>query len=615
MLSLIRDKLKTWIVVILVILVAIPLVFLGVGDYGTNQEQYALKVNDQEISKSVILQEMSQFKDVLRKNYQGSIPPLYTDQFIKKITFDNLIRRSIENNISSQLGLVLSDNSIVDDIRNTSSFKDENGFNPQLYKKRLYMINMNPDVYEQYIYQKGIRDQLRKAITSSSFLSTIDKKIHINANYHKKYGKIYILDRESIKTDTQISLDDINTYYENNKNDFTSNPEAVFGYLRLNKKSIISSIEVTENEAMTKYKENLGLGIYASDIKYEINHLVFPISENKKQVLQTAKKAYDELQSAKTFKYISQSYNVSEDTKNNFGYLGKLVIDELPDIIQSNILKMQNGEMKLISTQSNAIHIIKLVDASSPGDKSFKDVKETITDQIRNKKGTEKYFSLLDSIKEKLYVNNISLDSVSDTYSLKYNQSKRIDVTYSDELLTPDVVNRLFTNKSSKDMHPPIYIANDDVLFVKTIEYFPSQQLSINASEDAIRALLMTQFNTATINKVANEKLMNLNKDIDQDYENFSVYKYEKIYNEEIMNIINNQPITTSFISNKTRKGDFVFIRVDGIDTGVIDKEKIESDNYLDYLRNTQSESDYNNFYISKYDFFDIDINEEYLNQ
>ena len=81
------------------------------------------------------------------------------------------------------------------------------------------------------------------------------------------------------------------------------------------------------------------------------------------------------------------------------------------------------------------------------------------------------------------------------------------------------------------------------------------------------------------------------------------------------MNIINNQPITTSFISNKTRKGDFVFIRVDGIDTGVIDKEKIESDNYLDYLRNTQSESDYNNFYISKYDFFDIDINEEYLNQ
>ena len=123
MLALIRDKLKTWVVMLLVVLVGIPLIFLGVGDYGTNQEQYALRVNDQEISKSIILQEMGQFKDVLRKNYQGAVPPIYTDQFIKKITFDNLIRRSIENNISSDLGLVLSDESIIDDIRNTSSFK------------------------------------------------------------------------------------------------------------------------------------------------------------------------------------------------------------------------------------------------------------------------------------------------------------------------------------------------------------------------------------------------------------------------------------------------------------------------------------------------------------
>ena len=51
------------------------------------------------------------------------------------------------------------------------------------------------------------------------------------------------------------------------------------------------------------------------------------------------------------------------------------------------------------------------------------------------------------------------------------------------------------------------------------------------------------------------------------------------------------------------------------MDAGFIDKDKIESDNYFDYLRNTQSESDYNSFYISKFESFDVDINEEYLNQ
>ena len=615
MLSFIRDKLKTWVVVMLVILVAIPLVFLGVGDYGTNQEQYALKVNDQEISKSVVLQEMGQFKDVLRKNYQGSIPPIYTDQFIKKITFDNLVRRSVENNISSNAGLVLSDESIVDDIKNTSSFRDENGFNSQLYKRRLYMINMNPDVYEQYIYQKGIRDQLREAITNSSFLSTIDKKININANYHKKTGKIYILNKNMINTDVKISLDEINEYYQNNKNDFMSNPEAEFSYIRLNKKNIISSIQVAEEEIKTRYKENLKTGLYSADKLYEINHLVFPIRDDKDNVLVSAKKAYEELLSNKSFEYISNNYDVSEDTKNSSGYLGKQALIDLPDIIKSNISKMQNGEIKLISSQSNAVHIIQLIDASSPGDKTYDQVKKEIKDQISNTKGSEKYFSLLDSIKEKLYANNNSLTMIADSYNLDYFESGRINQIYNDSLLTSNIVNRLFSKIESQELYPPIYIDNDDVLFVKKIKYYPSEQLSANDSEDAIRALLTTQINIDTINKAASDKLTNLNKGIDQDFEPFSVYKYDKDFSKDIMSLINNQPTTSSFISHKTETGDFVFLKIERMDSGFIDKNKIESDNYLDYLRNTQSESDYNSFYISKYESFDVDINEEYLNQ
>ena len=60
------------------------------------------------------------------------------------------------------------------------------------------------------------------------------------------------------------------------------------------------------------------------------------------------------------------------------------------------------------------------------------------------------------------------------------------------------------------------------MLFVKKIKYYPSEQLSANDSEDAIRALLTTQINIDTINKAASDKLTNLNKGIDQDFESFS---------------------------------------------------------------------------------------------
>ena len=57
-----------------------------------------------------------------------------------------------------------------------------------------------------------------------------------------------------------------------------------------------------------------------------------------------------------------------------------------------------------------------------------------------------------------------------------------------------------------------------------------------------------------------------------------------------------------------------MLLKVDSFEES-IDKGRVESDNYLDYLENTQSEGYFNNFYISKYENFAIDINDNYLNQ
>ena len=615
MLSFIRDRLKTWVTVTLVFLVAIPLVFLGVGDYGTSQEQYAFKVNDQEVSRSIVIQEMGQFKEVLRKNYQGTIPPVYTDKFIQKITLDNLIRRNIENNISSDIGLVLSDESIIDDIRNTSSFRDENGFSPQLYKKRLFMINMSPEIYEQYIYQKGIREQLRASITETSLLSLDDKKININANYHLKDGRLFILRASDVNGDIDLSLDDINNYYEANKESFKSNEAAQFNYIRITKNSIIDSIAVSEDDLRKNYNSGLSSGLYKITPSYEVNHLVFPVTDNRKLATVNAEKAYKEIISNVSIKEISSKYPVSDDTKKNNGYLGKLSIEELPDVIRLNITEMKKGESKLITSESNAIHIFQLIDYNSDGTKSFDEVKDAIKAQLTSKKGSEKYFTILDSIKEKVYSENVTLKEISQTYNIKYSKTSKIDRTYNDDILSPIVINKLFATKSNQKLYSPIYISNDDVLIIEMEKYFPSSQLSLSDSEEAIRALLQTQKKVNAINKLAIKKLKSLNSGENTSYEKFSLYKYDKTYNDEIMKIIHNQAVTSEFVSYKLESSDYLFLKVDKINSGLIDKKRIDSDNFLDYLHNTQSESDYNSFYVSKYNDFEIDINQNYINQ
>ena len=614
MLTALRDKLKTWTVILLVVLVAIPLVFLGVGDYGTNNEQYAFKVDDQEISKSVVLQEMGQFKDVLRKNYEGSIPPIYTNTFIKKITIDNLIRRNIENNISTNMGLALSDDSIIDDIQNTSSFRDEDGFDPKIYKRRLYMINMSPDTYEQYVYQKGIRDQLRKAITESSIVSIYDKKINVNANYHLKRGKLLLLKKDAVKEKVNINLNDINTYYENNKESFYSNDEAEFEFIRLNKFDFIKSVKLTEEELIQEYSVNSKSGYYKQDNLYEINHLVFPVKDNKMEIISDAKRAYADLKNNISFSEISKIYKVDDDTKSSKGYLGKITLGDMPDIIKSNIIDMQPLDIKIITTESNAIHILQLLQIEKQDDKKFMEVRKEIEKKLKNSKGSNEYYSTLDSIKNKIYSDKTSLIDISNDFNLALIRTPKIDSTYKNKILSSQVLIKLFSNIKNMQLYPPIYISNDDVLFIRKAKYYPPQQLSLKDTETAIRTLLTTQSANNLMSKHTNQTLKNLNNGSLQSFEPFEIYKYDNKFDDEIMNIINKQAVTKKFVSYKLSSGNYLLLKLDSFEER-IDRDRIENDNYYDYLENTQSESDYNNFYISKYEDFVIDVNDDYLNQ
>ena len=92
------------------------------------------------------------------------------------------------------------------------------------------------------------------------------------------------------------------------------------------------------------------------------------------------------------------------------------------------------------------------------------------------------------------------------------------------------------------------------------------------------------------------------------------MYKYDDKFDDEIMKIINNQSVTEKFVSYKLSSGNYLLLKLDSFEE-IIDREKVENDNYFDYLDNTQSEGDYNSFYISKYEGFVIDINDDYLNQ
>jgi hypothetical protein len=455
---------------------------------------------------------------------------------------------------------------------------------------------------------------MRQAITNTSLLSVYDKKINVAANYHLKSGRLVEIKKNLVENDINITLNEINDYYQKNRESFLSDDEAEFEYIRLSKSDFIKSTKIEENELVNVYEKNLSSGTYKLDDQYELNHIVFPIKGNKDETLRSTKKAYEKLTKGSTFLEITQEFEVDDDSKNNKGYLGKLSLGEMPDIIKNNIIGMNRKDLKIVTTESNAIHIIQLIELHKRGNKSFDMVRGDIKSKLSINKGSTEFYATLDNIKNNLFIKNASLNNIAKSFNLKLVKTPRISESYKNKILSFNVLTQLFDNINSDKQYKPIYIGNDDVLFVKKIKYYPPKQLPLTDTEDAIKALLYTKAINSKLSKVAQETLKSLNNATYTNYQSFKLYNYDDKYDKEIMTIINEQPVTDGFVSHKLSSGHYLLLKLDSFDQ-IQDIEKINNDNFYDFLDNTNSEGDYNSFYVSKYDEFEIDVNEEYLDQ
>ena len=294
MLKNIRDNLSKWVTGVLLFLVAIPLVFMGLGDYRTSSESYAFKIDDKTVSTSRLEQEIFQYKQALLRNNNNQIPPIYTDDFIKDITIDYMIRTMLIDDKARELSLVFHNDSVISNIKNTSAFRNESGFDDNLYLSQLYRINMSPESYESYVYQTGITDQLKKSITETSFITNEERDLLTRYRFHNRNVSFKIISKDKIKNKISISDNEILEYYQNSLDDFKTPKAATFNYIDIDKSNLIKNQTISEIRLKEIYQEKLDDGDFVDPIKYTIDHILIPIGDDMDLIAKNLKKDLDE---------------------------------------------------------------------------------------------------------------------------------------------------------------------------------------------------------------------------------------------------------------------------------------------------------------------------------
>ncbi len=618
MLARIREKLSTWVIALLLLFIAIPLVFMGLGNYQSASDTYAFKVNDQIITTSQLEQEVFQYRQALEQNTQGALPPFYTNKFIRNITMDYMLRTIILDNTASAYGLVFHNTSILNKIYNTSSFKDESGFNKEKYKSQLYRIGMTPQSYEGYIYQKGISDQLKNSITSTSIITMQEKTDLIKFRHHVRNINYKIIDFDDIKKNINISDSKIKEYYETNKPAYMSNAFAQYQYIDVDKNDIIKTISVTDEIISDIYDKNLANGDYNKPIKYEINHILM---NDKSLTSQKAiKNALNDLKSGMSFSEVAVMYSNDDDTLNNKGYLGQFLIEDLPAYLSSELVNLETNEISSIIESDKGYHLISIKNKILEKPTSLEQIKENIVSDYKKEMGTRKYFDLIDAMEERNFTKTSTIQDISSEFNIPLLSSKYISKSEGYGIFNFDFVrNQLFTNNiiDNNNTSDLIFINDDRYIIVQLLSYKDPVQMSYDESKDIIKTLLLTKEAEDNIRSISENQRNDLNAGIsnmDSNFKQFSGTLDSEDIDNRLKEIFFSTSSETGYLTAKLGN-NYLIYNVDDV-IYPEDISKIEnSDDYYNFVLNTRSESEFNLFYNNIKSNLNILINNEYMDR
>ncbi|MBT7323181.1 MAG: hypothetical protein HN857_04405 [Gammaproteobacteria bacterium] len=612
MLSKIRDKLSTWVIGVLLLLIAVPLIFMGLGNYESSQENYAFKINEQVISTSQLEQEVFQYRQALEKNYQGNLPPLYTNSFIRDITVDYMFRTILLDQASRNIGLVFHNNSILDTIYSTSSFRDDDGFDKEKYLSQLYRIGMNPNSYERYVYQKGITSQLQDSITNTSFLTKTEKNDLIKFRHHTRNVSYMIIDYNDIKKSIEISSQELIEEYENNLDIYRSPAYAKYLYLDIDKNDIIRNIKVTDAQAKSIYELNLEEGVYINPVVYKLNHVLLDTDIIAKEALRA-------LNEGSSFEEVSLKYSTDTETVENKGYLGEFTLIDLPDYLSSSITSLEVAEISNVIQSSKGFHIISILGQTDNSISSFDDLKDTIKKDYKKESGTRKYFEIADEITEMNFTKKYNLKELSDRFNIQVKLSKYISKDEGHGIFDYEFVREnIFTDDVIMDSKTSevIYLNNDRLIIAELDSYKNSKQLSYEDSKEIIEVLVLTaKTNDAIVEKSENIR-NDLNAGISDQFDRLSSFSGSIDSDEidgKIKQLFFNINPAQGFVSMNLGSKDYIIFSVNDIVYPENVDEISDFEDYYNFANNTRSETEFNSFYNLFRSNAEININTEYM--
>jgi peptidyl-prolyl cis-trans isomerase D len=529
MLAIIRDKATGWVAGVIVGLLVISFAFWGVSFYsGQAGKLNVAKVNDVDISFQSFQRSFSQ----LRKQMQsvlGDSLSLEEDTLIKNQTIEKLIESELINQLVIDSGLNITNERLVESIKNIEFFRNEEGFDRIKYERSINTIGMPPSIFEAQLRMDLLSEQLRAGFFETTFVLESELENILRLESQSRDITYTILSLPSFIEDGEISDSDINTFYQTNPSLFTQSEQVKIAYLELNIKELAKDIETNEESLRNFYNDNKGdydLVEQRSVRKLFVKTGEKATNENKTKAEAVITSALELANEGKDFEEIveqstGETLEFSEHTFMSKGIMSK-EIDEF-------LFNSEEGAVSKVIETKEGFNIVKVVEIRGGSENKYENSAQKVKEDYKNKQAELQFFELSDQLTTLSYENSDNLEIAADAIGKEIINTDYFaqDNDFEGLLSDPLIISKSFDPEliRSGNNSDAIELSDNHIVVLRVIEYKEAAAKPLEDVRDEVIASIRLKLAREKVNETGDRIVAELKSGVNPE----SVISYSGI--------------------------------------------------------------------------------------
>jgi len=255
MLGIIRDKASGWVAGIIVGALIISFAFWGVSSYFGGGDIFVANVNGSEIKYQTFQRSFYTLRQQMQSVLGGDALSLEEEAFIKEQTLQKLVDAELVNQIIKSNGLRVTNEKVVETIKNLEFFKGEEGFDRNKYERAVSSMGMDPVYFEAQLRMDLLSEQLQAGLSDSLFVldSELDEALRLKSQTRDL--TYTTLNLESFIDDSEVNDSQIEAFYKANPEKFADPEKVKIAYLELDVNELAETV-ATDEDALKEYYNN-----------------------------------------------------------------------------------------------------------------------------------------------------------------------------------------------------------------------------------------------------------------------------------------------------------------------------------------------------------------------